>query len=81
MEYKIKVTPNRADVHPHKALNNESATYKETLEILSLFNFAPNYELAGTYGEETDTHTVTIEEAKEVATEPKAKRVRTKKVL
>jgi hypothetical protein len=81
MKYSIKVTPNRPELHAHDELNNTAATYKETLETLDFFGFAPNYELAGTYGEETDTHTVEIEEAGEVAAKPKAKRVRTKKVI
>jgi hypothetical protein len=82
MKYNIKVTPNRADVHPHDELNNIDATYRETLDTLDLFGFAPNYELVGTYGEETDTHTVIIkEDLGELIEKPKAKRVRTKKVI
>jgi hypothetical protein len=81
MNYSIKVTPNRPELHPHDELNNAAATYKETLNTLDFFGFLPNYNLTGIYGEETDTHTVTIEEAGEVAAEPKEKRVRTKKVI
>jgi hypothetical protein len=85
MKYSIKVTPNSPEFHPHSELNNTAATYKETLETLDFFGFAPNYNLTGTYGEETDTHTVVIddstptiiEEAGEV--KPKVKKVRAKK--
>jgi len=79
MKYNIKVTPNSTELHPHSELNNSAATYKETLNTLDFFGFAPNYNLTGTYGEETDTHTVVIAEAGEVAATPKVKRVRTKK--
>ncbi len=81
MNYRVIVTPNRPETHPQSEFNNENATYKETLNTLDFFGFLPNYNLTGVYGEETDTHTVTIEEAGEVAAEPKAKRVRTKKVI
>ena len=81
MKYSIKVTPNSPETHPHDEINNTAATYKETLNTLEIFGFAPNYNLTGTYGEETDTHTVTIAEAGEVAATPKAKRVRTKKAI
>jgi hypothetical protein len=79
MKYNIKVTPNSPEMHPHSELNNSAATYKETLSTLDFFGFAPNYNLTGTYGEETDTHTVVIAEAGENAAQPKAKRVRAKK--
>ena len=72
MKYNIKVTPNSPENHPHSELNNSAATYQETLNTLDFFGFAPNYNLTGTYGEETDTHTVVIEEVGEEV-KPKAK--------
>ena len=80
MKYSIKVTPNSPETHPHDELNNAAATYKETLDTLDFFGFAPNYELAGTYGEETDTHTVIIEQ-EGLEVKPKKKRLRTKPTL